>query len=59
MIPKEKDALIVSHSVILSIIIVKLLGLSLENIHSFYFQHGTYSMVEIQGNASKLRCFNK
>ncbi|SFC37211.1 histidine phosphatase family protein [Clostridium uliginosum] len=59
IVSKGKDALIVSHSGPLSIIIVKLLGLSLENVHSFYFEHGTYSMIEIQGKASKLRCFNK
>ena len=59
IIDKNEDVLIVSHTGPLSIIVTNLLHLPIKSVHSFFFEFGTYSMLEIQDNKTKLRCFNK
>lgn len=59
IIDKNEDVLIVSHTGPLSIIVTNLLHLPIKIVHSFFFEFGTYSMLEIQDNKTKLRCFNK
>lgn len=53
------DGIIVAHNGTLSMILIELLGLRHSDVTSFYFEHGTYSMVEIQAGRTRLRYFNK
>jgi broad specificity phosphatase PhoE len=55
---KDRDALIVAHNGSLSMGLVYLLGLPKHAVDAFYFDYGTYSMVDIQPWGRRLRKVN-
>lgn len=61
IIRQGEDTLIVAHNGSLSLI-AKHLGLAEENTllkPGYFFQHGTYSMVQVDEDGAKLVCFNR
>lgn len=59
IIERNEDALIVAHNGSLSALITRLLGAPMEAIDKFWFNHGCYSLLNIQRGKVKLVCFNK
>jgi broad specificity phosphatase PhoE len=55
---KDRDVLIVAHNGSLSIGLVYLLGLQKRAVDVFYFDYGTYTMVDIQPWGRRLRKVN-
>lgn len=59
IISRDEDALIVSHNGPLSILTAHLLKLEPEKARLFYYEHGTYTLFQINERDVWLRCFNK
>ena len=58
ILDKGEDVLIVAHNGSLAMITTYLLGLPREAVNCFYFDYGSYSMIDIQSWGRRLRKFN-